>query len=202
MRSILMLFAFLVVAIAPAQATENRMTVTEIHNFIGQANSAINNPNWDVSRSFLNRTTAENAVFENRVSVYNNYAHPYHRVWHNNPYYGSYYRYPMNPYYAPTSMRAAKKHDHINMLASKKRMIPGYHAHMDITDTTINPYGSSAVIDIDMKEYSLSYTPLHPTLATRVLHANSKCKMYLTKMGQNELILTRMDCNTNTNLPF
>lgn len=201
MKYFFMFFAFLVMAIPPAQATENRMTVTEIHNFIGQANSAVNNPNMHVARNFLNRTTAENAAFDNRVSVYNGHD-PYYRVWYNNPAYGSYYRYPYSPYYASTSSRALHKWDHINLIENKKRMIPGYQAHMNVLDSTINPYGRTAVVDIDLKEYSLAYTPHHPTLASRVLHANSRCKMYLSKMGSDEMVLTRMDCNTNTNLPF
>ncbi len=201
MKHLFMFFALFILVIPSAQATENRMLVTDIHQFINSANSAINNPNLHVGRNFLNRTTANNAVFQNKVSVYHQ-ANPWNRVRYNNPAaYGAYYRYPSNPYYSPTSARSLKKWDHVNLLESKKRMIPGYQAHMEITGTTINPYGQSAVVDLDMKEYSMSYTPYHPSLTQKMMHANSKCKMYLSKQGE-DLLMTRMDCNTNTNLPF
>lgn len=207
MRFLYVFFALVVMAaVQPAQAMENRISVTDIHNFINNTNSALNNPNLHVARNFLNRTTAENAVFENTVSVYDNYAanpyDPYHRVWYNNPAYGYYYRYPLNQYYAPTSMHSLKKWDMINQIENKKRMIPGYQAKLDITDTVISPYGGTAVVDIDLKEYSTAYNPYMPGLTQSVLNANSKCKMYLSKKGDNDMLLTRMDCNTNTNLPF
>ncbi len=201
MRFVLTFLALLVMAVPSAQATEDRIMVTDIHNFVAHANSAINNPNMNVGRNFLNRTTAENAIFENRVAVYTP-ADPWHRVWYNNPAYGYNYRYPLNPYYNPTSMRNLGKWNHINMLESKKRMIPGYRAEMEITNTVISPYGGTAIVDVDMREWSLAYTPYHPTLSQQVLNANSKCKLYLSKMGDHDVVLSRMDCNTNTNLPF
>jgi len=203
MRFLLTVFALMVMVVPSAQATENRITVTDIHNFVNNANSAVNNPNMHVARNFLNRTTAENAIFENRIAVMNG-VNPYHRVWYNNPAYayGYYYRYPMNPYYAPTSARSLTKWDHINMVENKKRMIPGYQARMDITNTVVSPYGDSAVVDVDLKEYSLAYSPYTPTLTQQMLNANSKCKLYISKMGHHDMVLSRMDCNTNTNLPF
>lgn len=202
MRFLFTFFALLVMVMPSAHATENRIMVTDIHNFVNNANSALNNPNLHVTRNFLNRTTAENAVFENRIAVYTPGADPWHRVWYNNPAYGHYYRYPQNPYYNPTSMRNLTKWDHINTVENKKRMIPGYQARMEVTNTVISPYGGTAIVDVDMKEYSLAYTPYHPNLTQQVLNANSKCKLYLSKMGNHDIVLSRMDCNTNTNLPF
>ena len=201
MRFTLMLFALLVMAIGPAQAAENRITVTEIHNFIQNASHAINNPNRHVARNFLNRSTADNAVFVNRTAV-NNTGTYWHQAWYGNPAYGAYYRYPLNPYYSPTSVDQLGKWDNINLLENKKRMIPGYQAALDVTGTNIHPYGGHAVVDLDMKEYSLSYSPYQPNQAGRTMHANSKCKMYLSKLDDNNIVMTRMDCNTNTNLPF
>ncbi|MCB9991925.1 MAG: hypothetical protein H6867_11265 [Rhodospirillales bacterium] len=202
MRFALMCLGLLVMAAAPASATEHRITVTEIHNFVQKTAHAMNDPNRHTARSTLNTALAENASFSNKVSVYNP-AGLWHQAWYGHPAaYGAYYRYPTNPYYNPTSLSSLRKWDQINLLENKKRAIPGYEATMDITGTTINPYGTSAVVDLDMKEYSLAYTPYHPTLAGRVLHANSKCKMYLSKVNARDLMMTRMDCNTNTNLPF
>lgn len=203
MKYLFMAFALFAMTTSQAQATENRILVTDIHQFINSANSAINSPNLHVGRNFINRTTTENAIFKNKVSIYNQTVNPWNRVWYNSPAtaYGVYYRYPHNPYYNPTSMNSLRKWDHINQLENKKRMIPGYQSHMEITGTTVNPYGQSAVIDVDMKEYSMSYTPYYPSLSTQIQHASSKCKMYLSKMG-SDLLLTRMDCNTNSSLPF
>ncbi len=201
MRLFVMMCALMVMVMPQAQAMENRIHVGDLYNFVSDKNSAVNNPLISVSRNFLNRTTAENAIFENRVALHGA-AHQWHRVYHAHPSHWAYYRYPWSPYYNPVSMRSMSKWDQINMLENKKRNIPGYQARIDITNTVINPYGTTAIVDVDLKEYSLAYTPYSPALTTRVLHANSKCKMYLSRMGTNELVMTRMDCNTNTNLPM
>lgn len=202
MKILYMLFAVMVMAIPPAKAEENRaMTVPEIYNFVSSTNSAVNSPNLNTASGFLNRTTAENARFENRVAVYNG-GSPWVSAWYGQPTYSAYYRYPLSPYYSQASMRTLGKWDHINTLMHRKRMVPGYRAHMEITGTTVNPYGQSAIVDVDWKEYSLAYSPYQPSLATQAMNTNARCKMYLSKMGEHEIMLTRMDCNTNTNLPF
>lgn len=209
MRFLLTALALLMMAAPAAQASENRITVSDLYNFVSNTNSAINNPNLHVSRDFLNRITADNAVFDTTVAQYNygynyNYADPWHRVWYANPAYGYYYRYPYARYYGygPTSMRSMTKWDHINTLENKKRMIPGYKAQMEITNTLISPYAGTAVVDVDLKEYSLAYSPYTPALTQHVLNANSKCKLYLSKRSIGDIMLSRMDCNTNTSLPF
>ena len=201
MRFIFMLFALVVMGMPQAQATENRILLTDIHSFVGQANNAINNPNMHVSRNFLDRTTADNALIQNRLSVYGG-ARALNRVWYNHPAYGSYYRYPLNPYYTRTGSESLRKWDFINKVEDKKRMIPGYRALLTVEDTVINPYGTSAVVDVDLKEYGASYSPYYAGLVDQVKHSHGKCKMYLSKIGSRDLVMTRLDCNTNTSMPF
>jgi hypothetical protein len=93
------------------------------------------------------------------------------------------------------------KDDMIGLFQAKKHDIAGYWTDIAMTDGAIRPYGRSAVIDVDMKEYSLGYAAGSPNLATRILHANSKCKMYLGK-SNDQVFISRMDCNTNTSMPF
>lgn len=182
---------------APAHA-EKRISIHELHNFVDNTEEALNAQHLGATRSYFQRTTAENATFSHQVSQFQPYG--MQPVWYNHPQYGQYYRYPMAGQYAKVSSRDIGKWEEISMIERKKRSIPGYKAQLDITDTVINPYGTAAVIDIDLKEYSLAYNPYHPTLTSNVLHSNSRCKLYVSKIDDNNLFLNRMDCNTNTNL--
>jgi hypothetical protein len=191
-------FALLIFVAAPAHASE-RLTVHELHNFVNDKNHAMNNANLNVARAFLARTTSENAIFDQRINTYqHNYGYMNH-VYYGHPAMSPYYRYPYNPYFKRTSTRSVGKWQQISLLEHKKMNIPGYRAVLNIENTVINPYATSAVIDIDMKEFGTAYNPASPTLASRVLHANSKCKAYVSKLNGN-LILNRMDCNTNSNI--
>ncbi len=198
MRFLLTIFALLVTAVAPATAAE-RISVSDIYNFVENTNHAINNPNRHVARNHLARTTADNAIFVNHVAVLPSPG-TWQAAWASA--YSNYSRYPLNPYYTRTSTGSFSKWQTIDQLEVKKRTIPGYQAQFDVTQTEINAYGTLATVDVDLKEYSLAYTPYNPTLTTKVMHANSKCKLYLSKAGNSDIVLSRMDCNTNTNLPF
>jgi hypothetical protein len=88
------------------------------------------------------------------------------------------------------------------MFTDKKQRIPGYRTELKITDTTISPYGSTAVVDLDLREYSLAYSPYTPNLSQRVMHSSGKCKMYLSKVSEIQLLVTRLDCNTQSTLPY
>ncbi len=199
MKLLLSFFAVMILVMPQAQATENRMTVTDIHNFVSAKQDAMNSASLTATRNFLNRSTAENAVIERRVAQLE--FHPgWNAVTHTRPYYGYAYRYPVTPHYRLASHDRLGKWDNINMVEHKKRTIPGYENEIKITGTTINPYGRTAVVDLDMHEFSLAYNPYRTNLTERVLHANSKCKMYLTKLATDQIVMTRMDCNTNSNL--
>lgn len=198
MRFLLTIFALLVTAVAPATAAE-RISVSDIHNFVENTNHAINNPNRHAARNYLASTTADNAIFVNHIAVLPQPG-TWQAAWAGT--YSGYSRYPLNPYYTQTSTGNFSKWQTIDQLESKKRTIPGYQAQLDVTETKINAYGTAATVDVDLKEYSLAYTPYNPTLTTKVMHANSKCKLYLSKAGNSDIVLSRMDCNTNTNLPF
>ena len=80
-------------------------------------------------------------------------------------------------------------------------MIVGYKPEFVVTGIKMRPYASSAVVDVSLREYSTQYAPYYSHLTAGVLHANSKCKMYLSK-HRGELFLTRMDCNTTSNMPM
>lgn len=184
-----------------ANASENRISVHEVHALVDNINKNMNNRNLSVGRDFLNRLISENASFDNNMNIYSPQwqAQP---VWYGqyaNPYY---YRYPYaTAYKSHVSTKTLSKWEEIGQFENKKRLIPGYQSQMAVTDINMNSYARSAVIDVDMKEYSTGYNPYDSRLTGKILHANSKCKLYVTKSGQ-DLTLTRMDCNTNTSLPL
>ncbi|NCC21152.1 MAG: hypothetical protein EOM26_01670 [Alphaproteobacteria bacterium] len=198
-----LLAAVCVLAVPPAQAAEERISVHDIHTFVTEANSALNNPNPMVGRTFLLRNVAENAIFENNIETQAP-GHPAFRdVWYRNTYYPYYYRYPYAhyPYYSTTSFEQLGKLDQIGLFENKKRLIVGYQQEYVVTGIKMRPDASMAVVDVDLKEYSTRYAPYSPYLTSGVLHGNSKCKMYLSKYN-GRLFLARMDCNTVTAMPY
>ena len=202
MRKILTALAFMAIAIPQAQAADNRISVNEIHALIQDFNTDLNTPNTAVGRNFLNQLIADNAAFDNHLNIYSpNYAA--HQVWYGhaaNPYY---YRYPYAtaPYRSQVSTKSLTKWEHIGQYENKRRLIPGYQSKLSITNINMRPYARTAVIDVDMKEFSLGYNPYSYNATGTVLHANSKCKLYIEKQS-HDLNLTRMNCNTNTSLPL
>ncbi len=203
MRVFFAVFALCLLMIQPAQATESRIMVHEIHSYIAQANSAFNNPNIAVGRDFLTRNVAEGALFETNVKMFQS-SHPsVHDIWWNQTYGPYHYRYPYAhyPYHTTSSYQEMGKWDMISNFENKKRLIVGYRPEYVITGIKMRPNASQAVIDIDLKEYSTRYAPYSSYMTANVLHANSKCKAYLAKHN-GRVIMTRMDCNTHTNMPF
>ena len=201
MKKLSLLCGLAVLALsAPAQAND-RLHVGEVHNFVANLNVAVNNTDWSEGRNSLDRMIASNATFEDNINAYNG-----RYLVHNPYYYNTYgYRYPYayNNYYAKTGFRALNKWDQISVLETKKRTIPGYKGNFELGALTIAPLCNTAVVDVDYKEHSLAYTPtLTPYYYNHVaLNGHSKCKMHLAK--QNDTVyMTRMYCNTNTNLPL
>jgi len=185
---------------APAQASE-RLNVGELHNFVANLNVAVNNSDLREGHHSLDRMIAASATFENNVNAYNN------RYLVNNPYaynhYGYRYPYAYNNYYAKTGFQALGKWDQISVLETKKRTIPGYKGTFELGALTIAPIGDTAVIDVDFKEHSLAYASTYAPYYYNhaALNGHSKCKMHVAK--QNDTVyMTRMYCNTNTNLPL
>jgi hypothetical protein len=197
----LSLFAAAMLAAPQAHAAgADRITPADIQHFLMRANAAMNNPNADVGASFLETALSENAVFEDRLAIFGPSPMAYN-VYYSAPYYAGYYRYPVYSGINRVSMRTMNKPEQIGLFQAKKHDIAGYWSDISMTDMALRPYGRSAVIDVDLKEYSLGYAPMNPNLAGRVMHADSKCKMYLGK-SDGQVFLNRMDCNTNTSMPF
>ncbi|NCO02656.1 MAG: hypothetical protein GW903_00510 [Alphaproteobacteria bacterium] len=202
MRYLTLLGAVATVALAgPAHAGE-RMSVSEVHSFIAGLNTAINSPSLLDSRNQLDRLIASHASFENNVNAT---VLPHH-TWVNNAYYyNNYaYRYPYAAHpYAKTGFQAMGKWDNISLIETKKRTIPGYKAQFELGSLTMSPMADTAVVDVDLKEFSLTYAagyaPYYYTHSN--LNGHSKCKMYISK-DNKRVALDRLYCNTNTNLPL
>ncbi len=203
MKRFLALALLCLTAAGTAHAAGNRITVNEVHAFVAQANDALNNPNIMAGRNFLQHNVAENAMFENSVESYAP-GHPmYADVWYRQTYQGYAYRYPYPyyPYHKTTSFQQMRKWDKISAFENKKRLIVGYAPEFTITGVKMRPDASAAVVDVDLKEYSTRYAPNSLNLTSSVMHANSKCKMYLAK-ARMQVFMTRLDCNTVTSMPF
>lgn len=185
---------------AQSDASE-RLRVNDVHNYVQSLNNAINNVNVLSGRNALENMISNQALFEDNVNTHR-YGNPYlvNNVY-NNPYYA--YRYPYHHGYTNVGYRSKNKWEKISLLETKKRTIPGYKGVFEVGEMTISPLADSAVVDVDFKEQSLTYAPGYAPYYYH--HANlnthSKCKMHLGKMNDT-VYLTRMYCNTSTNLPL
>lgn len=183
-----------------AQASE-RLRVNDIHNFINNLNGAVNSINLSSGRSSLENMISNQATFEDNVNTHTyNQAH-----WVNNPYhyYHNAYRYPYHNGYTNVGYRSMNKWEQISKIETKKRTVPGYQGKFMLSNITISPLADSAVVDVDFKEQSVNYVPGYaPYYYNHVsMNTHSKCKMHLGKMDST-VYLTRMYCNTTTNLPL
>lgn len=201
MRLLLTLFAFMLIAMPQAHADNDRITTSEIYNLVQDMNLALNNPDTRVGRQFLNQHISDNALFSHNMSVYQQ-AHPYSYVWHNNPAYSAYYRYPLNPYFSASGAMSLSKWQEIRYFEDKKRLIAGFQTEINVTNINMRPYANTAVVDVAIREHSIGYAPYNPGLTSQIVHSNSRCKMYLGRSAHHTIYVTRMDCNTNTNLPI
>lgn len=191
---------FMTFATTTADANE-RLKVNDIHNYVANLNNALNNVHASNGRSQLENMISNQATFEDNVN-----SHTYNQThWVNNPYhYQAYgYRYPYYQGYTNVGYRSLNKWEQISKLETKKRTVPGYKGLFELSNITISPLADSAVVDVDFKEQSLNYAAGYaPYYYNHVnLNTHSKCKMHLGKMN-NIVYLTRMYCNTTTNLPL
>lgn len=212
MKKVLLALAAVGVLAAPTAQAGETIRVHDVNNFVADFTNAINEATYYNTRNDLDNLVSNQAVFEDNINNHHNS----HLVngYYNDYYYG--YRYPYHTYYSNVGFRSDSKWEKINQFEAKKRTIPGYKAALTVENVSVTPNGKVAVVDVDMKEQSVTYsTAYHPYyynhtyLDTRPLyhysHANlnthSKCKLHLEKMG-DRVWLTRMYCNTNTNLPL
>ena len=207
MRYLILTGAMMLMTFSGSALANERLKVHEIHNFISGLNSAVNDMDSLRGRHALEQMISNQAVFEDNVNsyAYNNMHWVNNQYRHHN-YYG--YRYPYYQGYNNVGYRSLNKWQQISKLETKKRTVPGYKGIFELSTVKISPLADSAVVDIDFKEQSLTYTPnayaagyapyyyQHTSLNT-----HSKCKLHLGKMN-NTVYMTRMYCNTNTNLPL
>lgn len=201
MRYFLLAGAMVLISFASTANANERLRVNDVHNFISNLNGAVNDINSSFGRSKLENMISNQATFEDNVN-----SHTYsQRHWVNNPYHYQHYgyRYPYYQGYTNVGYRSLNKWEQISKLETKKRTVPGYKGMFQLSNITISPLADSAVVDVDFKEQSLSYAPGYAPYYYH--HANlnthSKCKLHLGKMDKT-VYLTRMYCNTTTNLPL
>lgn len=185
-----------------AEARDDRLTVHEIYNFVNATNMALANASITVGKSYLQRNLAENAQFETNFKGLVHTSH-YVPVWYGDAYNPYAYRYPY-PHYtklATTGVQRLGKWDKITNFENKKRLVAGYKPVMKITEIHMPAEANSAVVDVDLVEYGTSYAPHNPYLRVNAVQAESKCKLYLSERNE-KLFVTRMDCNSLSNLPL
>lgn len=194
-----------ILPLSTAQASE-RISVHEINKFVAKFDAAINSPDILVGRSFLNLNLKESASLENSVQFpwHPGYGAGYGRVaLDDNRAYADYYRYPYAypPHYRPSSLQVEGKTGIISNFQSKKQIIPGFKQQTTVTSTTMPADATSAIVDVDLKEFGLRYAGYHPGLTNHVLNTDSKCKMFLDK-NSGDIRLKRMVCNSISYLPY
>lgn len=200
MRYLLLAGAMVLSVFSTSVNATERLRVHDVHNFIDGLNVAVNNLNTVNGQHKLENMISNQALFEDNVN-----SHGYNPYLVNNYYNHNYYayRYPYYHGYAHVGYKSTNKWEQISKLQTKKRTIPGYKGVFEVSEMTISPLADSAVVDVDFKEQSLAYAPNYAPYYYQ--HANlnthSKCKMHLGKMN-NTVYLTRMYCNTSTNLPM
>lgn len=198
-KGLLMVGAALVVcgATNSAQASE-RLSVSEVNTFVTKLTNAVNSPDPTVARSFLNRTVASNATYSNTMNatwVDGRYVHPAWSGYNISPY----YRYPhgYTTYLKPTSYSAVGKAGLIGQIEHKKALVPRYHQTMGILSTRMPADASSAIVDVNLREFGLSYSlsPYGVYHGQKLEHANARCQLHLGKKD-GQVMLKKMDCNT------
>ncbi|NCT41353.1 MAG: hypothetical protein GW778_06815 [Alphaproteobacteria bacterium] len=198
-KGLLMMGAALVVcgATHSAQAAE-RLSLSEVNNFVAKLTNAVNSPDPNVARSFLHRTVSASATYSNTLntpSMDPRYAYQVNNGYGLSPYYR--YPYAYNTYLKPTSYSAVGKAGLINQIDHKKAMIPHYHQTMDILGTRMPADASSALVDVSMREFGLSYAmaPYGVQHGQKVQHTNARCQLNVGKQD-GQVMLKGMSCNT------
>lgn len=182
-------------------ADERAITVADVHNFTARIEAVINNGTPGETRDDLSLLIARNAQFSENI-----FRPHYQAGWSNVAYgygYPAYYGRPYATYgYAPANFYSLSKGGQIDRIVSKKHTIAGYQVQLDVTNIEINPYGSTAMVSLDVKEYGRVYSPYYAHFEQVAVQGNSRCRMYLMKGLDAPPVLTRLDCNTNSNLPL
>ncbi len=200
MRYLLLAGAMMLSVFSTSADASERLRVHDVHKFVDGLNVAVNNLHSINGQNKLENMISNQALFEDNVN-----SHGYNPYLVNNTYNPNYYayRYPYHQGYANVGYKSNNKWEKISTLQTKKRTIPGYKGVFEVSEMTISPLADSAVVDVDFKEQSLTYAPGYTPYYYQ--HANlnthSKCKMHLGKMNDT-VYLTRMYCNTSTNLPL
>lgn len=201
MNKLLLTGAIILGTFSTSVEAAERLRVHDVHNFVSGLNIAVNSLNTIGGHNKLENMISNQASFEDNVNTHNYNNRYLVNNTYNQQYYG--YRYPYNQAYTNVGYRANNKWEEISKLETKKRTIPGYKGVFSINEMTISPLADSAVVDVEFKEQSLTYAPGYAPYYYQ--HANlnthSKCKMHLGKMNDT-VYLTRMYCNTSTNLPL
>lgn len=200
MKKLLLAGAMMLSVISTSANANERLRVHDVHKFVDGLNLAVNSLNTVNGQNKLENMISNQAMFEDNVNTHN-----YNPYLVNNAYNQGYYayRYPYHHGYNNVGYKSTNKWEQISKLQTKKRTIPGYKGVFNVSEMTISPLADSAVVDVEFKEQSLTYAPGYAPYYYQ--HANlnthSKCKMHLGKMNDT-VYLTRMYCNTSTNLPL
>lgn len=189
-----------------ADANE-RLSMYDVNSFINQMTNAVNNPNPDVGRTFLSNKVVSSATFSNTLNrpyaayADGRYAHP---AWYGH-HTSSYYRYPYawNGYATVASREAVGKGGLIKQFENKKTLIPRYHQSASVLATRMPADATSAVVDVQIREFGLSYAlaPYGAQYGQKIEHSAANCRMHLKKES-GDVLLTSMTCNTATYMPI
>lgn len=174
-------------------AGDNHISLDEINNFIAELNTKLASPNTNVGLYFLEDHAASDMQITNRIRNYT--TRHFQQVYYTHNGYG--YRYP-TAYYAPQTQvhytyNNLGKADWVNDFLMKKSSWAGYKPVFSIKSRDRDAARKKAFVDVDLREYTLTYNPAAPNFYGQKASAAADCDMTLEKRF-GEMKITRLSC--------
>lgn len=178
---------------ANAESRTNTISLDEINNFIAKLNTKLESPNSNVGLYFLEDHLAPDMQITNRVRNYT--TQQYRQVYYS--YNGYAYRYPTAVYEPRTSVHYTYnnlgKADWVNDFLRKKAAWAGYKPVFSIKSSDRDAARKTAFIDVDLREYTLTYNPAATQFYGQQASAAADCQMTLEK-SFGEMKISRLSC--------
>lgn len=179
---------------SPAHAAKsNTISLHDINEFIAELNTKLESSNANVGLYFLEDHLAPDMQITNRIKNYT--TKHFQRVYYGHR--GYYYRYPTTYYEPRTSVHYTYnnlgKADWINDFLMKKSAWAGYKPVFSINSRDRDAARKKAFVDVDLREYTLTYNPSAPHFYGQQASAAADCEMTLEKRF-GEMKITRLSC--------
>lgn len=202
MRLFTLVFSFFIILSPSAQASPERLRVSDIHGFVANLNLALNGGSeWIRDKDFLSNAISDNAVFSVYLQESTEAKGPLALAKESrNKEFDPSFRFPAyNTYLENSNFKAMNKWDLLTEMETKRRVIPGYQNRFELISLNMPRHSPVAVLELNFYENSLTYEPAAHSYRNSILNAQSYCKMFIASENRQPVI-QRMDCNTNKDM--